>query len=189
MTTNSGGLRVVVTGGAGFIGSHLVERLLREGHRVRVLDNPATGREANLAHLRHHAGLEWERVDINEEARLSGLLADAQWVFHLAGLADIVPSIADPRAYHWVNVNGTVAMLEAARAAGASRFIYAASSSCYGLPCQLPTPETAPAQRHHSLTSRARTRPGRRVRPKPPQIAFSRGAYVQRQARRRGFSE
>ena len=147
MSMDGGGARrVVVSGGAGFIGSHLVERLLRDGYRVRVLDNLATGREANLAHLSHYPGLEWERVDISRGPRLNAMLAQADWVFHLAGLADIVPSIAHPLAYHRTNVDGTVAMLEAARAAGASRFIYAASSSCYGLPRQLPTPETAPAQ-------------------------------------------
>jgi len=144
MTTDGDGSIAVVTGGAGFIGSHLVERLLNDGWRVRVLDNLATGREENLAHLRHHSGLEWERVDISRDTRLSAMLAGARWVFHLAGLADIVPSIADPMAYHRINVDGTVAMLEAARAAGVRRLIYAASSSCYGLTRQLPTPESAP---------------------------------------------
>jgi UDP-glucose 4-epimerase len=133
-----------VTGGAGFIASHLVDRLLADGHSVRVLDNFSTGRPENLAHLARDPRLSLERVDISSEPRLPSLLAGADWVFHLAALADIVPSIERPMDYHRANVDGTVAMLEAARAAGVGRFLYAASSSCYGIPDAYPTPETAP---------------------------------------------
>lgn len=136
-------MKTVVTGGAGFIGSHLVERLLAAGHSVRVLDNFSTGRPENLAHLARDPRLAVERVDIATEPRLADLVAGTDWLFHLAALADIVPSIERPTDYHRANVDGTVAVLEAARAAGVGRFVYTASSSCYGIPDVCPTPETA----------------------------------------------
>ena|SRR5882672_8191826 len=136
-------MKTVVTGGAGFIGSHLVERLLASGHSVRVLDNFSTGRPENLAHLARDPRLAVERVDIATEPRLADLVAGTDWLFHLAALADIVPSIERPMDYHRANVEGTVAVLEAARAAGVGRFLYTASSSCYGIPDVCPTPETA----------------------------------------------
>jgi UDP-glucose 4-epimerase len=139
-------VKTVVTGGAGFIASHLVDRLIADGHSVRVLDNFSTGRPENLAHLARDPRLSLERVDISTEPRLQTLVAGADWVFHLAALADIVPSMERPMDYHRANVDGTVAMLEAARHAGVGRFLYAASSSCYGIPDAYPTPETAPAR-------------------------------------------
>jgi UDP-glucose 4-epimerase len=139
-----GGRRVVVTGGAGFIGSHLTERLLGEGCRVVVLDNLSTGRLQNLAHLHGHAGLEVHRVDVADAEAIRPLFAGAEWVFHVAALADIVPSIQRPLDYHRANVDGTAGVLEAARAAGVRRLVYTASSSCYGLPDSFPTPESAP---------------------------------------------
>ena len=135
---------IVVTGGSGFIGSHLVERLLGDGHRVTVLDNFSTGRPENLAHLRNHPELKVHEVDIVNYEAIRPLFIGVDWVFHLAALADIVPSIQQPLAYHKANVNGTIAVLEAVRFAGARRFVYAASSSCYGIPDEFPTPETAP---------------------------------------------
>jgi UDP-glucose 4-epimerase len=139
-------VKTVVTGGAGFIGSHLVDRLLADGHSVRVLDNFSTGRPENLAHLARDPRLSLERVDIASESRLESLLTGADWIFHLAALADIVPSMERPMDYHRANVAGTVAVLEAARRAGVGRFLYAASSSCYGIPDLYPTPETAPTR-------------------------------------------
>jgi UDP-glucose 4-epimerase len=139
-------VKAVVTGGAGFIGSHLVDRLLADGHAVLVLDNFSTGRPENLAHLARHPRLSLERVDIAGSERLAARLAGADWIFHLAALADIVPSMERPLDYHRANVDGTVAVLEAARAAGVGRFLYAASSSCYGIPDVYPTPETAEAR-------------------------------------------
>jgi UDP-glucose 4-epimerase len=135
--------RCVVTGGAGFIGSHLVTQLLELGHRVLVIDNHSTGRPENLAHVREHPGLEEIAVDV-ADGSLARVFGGAQWVFHLAALADIVPSIQQPRAYHRANVLGTFEVIEAARAIGVERFLYAASSSCYGIPDAYPTPETAP---------------------------------------------
>ena len=137
-------LKAVVTGGAGFIGSHLVERLLHDGHRVLVIDDLSNGRLENLAAVRENPALAFERASAADYERIKPLFAGADWVFHLAALADIVPSITDPRKYHAANVDATVAVLEASRAAEVKRFLYAASSSCYGLPDEFPTPETAP---------------------------------------------
>ena len=110
-----------------------------------MLDNLATGRLKNLAAVRGPR-LSFHRVDVSQPARLDGLFDGADWVFHLAALADIVPSIEQPLLYHRANVDGTAAVLEAARRAGVRRFLYAASSSCYGIPDVYPTPETAPAR-------------------------------------------
>lgn len=133
----------LVTGGAGFIGSHLVERLLGDGHRVTVIDNLSTGRELNLGGFRQHPNLQVHVADIVDGARMAPLFEGIDWVFHLAALADIVPSMQNPMAYHRSNVDGTASVLECARAAGVKRFLYAASSSCYGIPDVYPTPETA----------------------------------------------
>ena len=138
--------RALVTGGAGFIGSHMVERLLAEGHTVTVLDNFSTGRPQNLALLREHPGLRVHQVDVATLEPDSPFFDGIEWVFHLAALADIVPSIQLPRAYYHSNVIGTLAVLEAARRAEVRRFICTASSSCYGIPDVFPTPETAPIQ-------------------------------------------
>lgn len=134
----------LVTGGAGFIGSHLVDRLLGDGHHVMVLDNFSTGRRENLAHLENHPRLKVSDVDIAGQKSINQFFNGVHWVFHLAALADIVPSIQRPTDYFRCNVVGTEKVLEAARAAGVSQFIYAASSSCYGIPKVYPTPETAP---------------------------------------------
>ena len=142
----SQGEQCLVTGGAGFIGSHLVGRLLDLGHAVVVLDNFSTGRPENLQQFAHHPGLAVHRQDIADSDAIRPFFEGAQWVFHLAALADIVPSIRKPLDYHRANVDGTMAVLEASRAAGVARFLYAASSSCYGIPDAFPTPETAPAR-------------------------------------------
>jgi len=142
--TGRGRRVAVVTGGAGFIGSHLVERLLAEGFAVRVIDNLATGRLANLEHLASEPGLDVVEADVADHERIRPVFAGADRVFHLAALADIVPSIQKPLDYHHANVDGTVSVLEEARLAGVGRLVYTASSSCYGLAEQVPTPETAP---------------------------------------------
>lgn len=138
--------KVVVTGGAGFIGSHTVDRLLELGHEVVVIDNYSTGRPENLAHLKGHAGLRVIQADIanpEDQKKFEGAFKGAQWVIHLAALADIVPSIERPTEYYEANASGTVAVLELARKEGVKRFVYSASSSCYGLANEFPTPETA----------------------------------------------
>ena len=139
-------MRALVTGGAGFIGSHLAERLLAEGHQVAVLDNLSAGRLKNLSHLHDRKGLSVHRADGADLDSIRPLFEGVDWVFHLAALADIVPSIVSPLAYHRANVGGTASVLEASRGAKVRRFIYAASSSCYGLPKIFPTPETAEIQ-------------------------------------------
>jgi UDP-glucose 4-epimerase len=137
-------MRALVTGGAGFIGSHVVDRLLDDGHAVRVLDNFSTGRPENLAHRRGHPQLEVRQGDAAEARAIRAAMDGVDWVFHLAALADIVPSIQRPLDYYQANVNGTVSVLEAARAAKVARLVYTASSSCYGIPDAFPTPESAP---------------------------------------------
>jgi UDP-glucose 4-epimerase len=133
----------VVTGGAGFIGSHLVERLLADGHSVTVLDNLSTGRMENLAPVARHPRLTVHRVDVSDGSAIAPFFSSVDWVFHLAALADIVPSMQRPLDYHRANVDGTAGVVEASRLAGVRRFVYAASSSCYGVPDRTPTPETA----------------------------------------------
>ena len=136
--------RDVVTGGAGFIGSHLVDRLLTEGHDVTVLDNLAVGREQNLAGALGTGHCGFHRVDIREPLELAPFFEDIDTVYHLAALADIVPSIEKPAEYFTTNVDGTFNVVEAARKSGVRKLIYAASSSCYGIPDAYPTPEDAP---------------------------------------------
>jgi UDP-glucose 4-epimerase len=139
-------MRCLVTGGLGFIGSHLVDRLLADGHDVRVLDNLATGRVENLAHHRGDARLEVRIGDVADHATAAEACEGVDRVFHLAALADIVPSVQRPLEYHRANVDGTASVLEASRKAGVKKLVYVASSSCYGLPDTFPTPETAPAR-------------------------------------------
>ena len=134
----------LVTGGAGFIGSHLVDRLLDDGHEVIVLDNFVTGRRENLAQHQGETRLRIHQVDIAELELIQPYFKEVEWVFHIAALADIVPSIQQPLRYHRANVNGTITVLEAARSSEVKRLVYAASSSCYGIPDEYPTPETAP---------------------------------------------
>jgi UDP-glucose 4-epimerase len=135
----------VVTGGGGFIGSHLVDRLIAGGRSVRVLDSFVVGRRSNLRQHEDNPQLAIVEGDVADKATVMRACADAERVFHLAARADIVPSIQEPEAYYRANVDGTFNVLEAARAHGAKRFVYVASSSCYGIPEQYPTPETAPA--------------------------------------------
>jgi UDP-glucose 4-epimerase len=138
----------VVTGGAGFIGSHMVDLLLARGYRVRVIDNLAGGREANLAHHSNESRLSFERMDIRRLSPGEQSFQDVELVFHFAGIGDIVPSIERPSEYMDVNVQGTVNVLECARGANAKKFVYAASSSCYGL-AAIPTCEDHPIAPQH----------------------------------------
>jgi UDP-glucose 4-epimerase len=146
-------MRALVTGGAGFIGSHLVELLLKNGHEVIVLDNLVGGR---LRNLEQHPQLKFFQLDIRDKESISFLFKGVDWVFHLAALADIVPSIEMPEEYFKVNVDGTFNVLECSRANQIKRFIYAASSSCYGIPEVFPTPESAKIepQYPYALTKR-----------------------------------
>jgi UDP-glucose 4-epimerase len=130
---SSASVTAVVTGGAGFIGSHMVDLLLARGFRVRVIDNLVGGREANLARHASNRDFAFEQSDIRDHRPGSALFREADYVFHFAGIGDIVPSIENPDAYMSTNVQGTVQMLECARHASVRKFVYAASSSCYGL--------------------------------------------------------
>jgi len=135
--------RCLVTGAAGFIGSHLSELLLEQGHAVTGVDNLATGRKRNVEHLAGNPRFTFVETDICNPEKMAAAMQGVDWAFHLAGLADIVPSIQQPLLYHRANVDGTAIVLEAARHAGVKRFLYAASSSCYGADPATPTPESA----------------------------------------------
>ncbi len=134
----------LVTGGAGFIGSHLVEKLISLGHEVIILDDFSTGREQNLVEIEDHSRLRVCKVDVCDEMAIQPHFLGVDWVFHLAALADIVPSIQEPLTYLRAGVGGTQAVLEASRLANVKRLVYAASSSCYGIPDLYPTPESSP---------------------------------------------
>ncbi|MBB6252287.1 NAD-dependent epimerase/dehydratase family protein [Nitrospirillum iridis] len=133
----------VVTGGAGFIGSHLIDALLAAGRQVVAVDNLAVGRLANLAQHRENPALRFVEGDVADRALMRDVIKGASRVFHLAAMADIVPSVQNPATYYDANVNGCFAVAEAARAAGVRRVMYAASSSCYGIPAHYPTGEDA----------------------------------------------
>ncbi len=130
----------IVTGGAGFIGSHMVDILLARGYRVRVVDNLVGGRETNLDNHFGNSDLALEKMDIRELQPDSTVFSDAKYIFHFAGIGDIVPSIEKPIEYMSVNVQGTVNVIECARHARVKKLVYAASSSCYGL-ADTPTTE------------------------------------------------
>ncbi len=134
----------VVTGGAGFIGSHAVDALLARGFSVRVVDDLRGGRLANLAHVLDGGRVEFHEVDICDLPPDSGIFAGADLVLHFAGIGDIVPSVERPADYMQTNVMGTVRVLEAARHAQVRRLVYSASSSCYGADPPVPTDEDCP---------------------------------------------
>ncbi len=139
----------IVTGGAGFIGSHMVDLCLAQGFRVHVIDNLISGRLANLAHHSTNPDLIVAERDIRSLVAGDALFADAANIFHFAGIGDLVPSMERPLDYMSVNVQGTAAILECARHATTIRkFVYAASSSCYGL-ASVPTTETHPILCEH----------------------------------------
>ncbi len=139
----------VVTGGAGFIGSHMVDLCVEQGWRVHVIDNLVGGRVQNLAHHRNNPDVVVEERDIRSYAASDPFFADAGYVFHFAGIGDLVPSMEAPIEYMSVNAMGTMTMLECARHAGTvAKFVYAASSSCYGL-ADVPTTETHPIRPEH----------------------------------------
>ena len=147
-------MKAIVTGGAGFIGSHVVDTLLKENIDVTVLDNFSTGRPENLKHVQGR--VELVECDLSEKSEWIHHFSGVDWVIHLAALADIVPSIQQPEAYFSANVNGTFNVLQAAKTAGVKRFIYVASSSCYGIPDKYPTSENAEIrpQYPYALTKR-----------------------------------
>ncbi len=132
----------VVTGGAGFIGSHIAARLVRDGHRVRVVDDLATGHAENLAEVR--ADVELLEGSVCDGALLRRAFEGAEAVFHQAALASVPRSVADPIATDRANVEGTLQVLEAARQCGVPRVVSASSSSVYGDTPTLPKREDMP---------------------------------------------
>ena len=143
--------RFVITGGAGFIGSNLVDHLIRIGHNVIVLDNFVSGKKENLSH--HKKNVKIIKVDISKSKNLEKFFKGADYVFHLAGLAEIIPSIKNPGKYFINNVVGTLNVLEAAKKVRIKKLIYAASSSCYGTPKKFPTSEIDKIDTQHPSES------------------------------------
>ena len=132
----------LVTGGAGFIGSHMIKLLGEKGHEVRVLDNLSTGKTSNLP-------FPFTQRDINKIDIKDPIFDGVDYFFHFAGIPSIRPSLVDPEPYMQTNVLGTSRMLEAARHAKVKKFVYAASSACYGEADIHPTPETAEIKLQH----------------------------------------
>jgi len=136
----------LVTGGAGFIGSHLVDALIAKGGNVRVIDSFVVGGMRNLTQHEGNPALQVVQADISDKSAVYDCFEGVDRVFHLAAMADIVPSIEDPEVYFRTNVDGTFNIVQASVAHNVKRLVYVASSSCYGIPDIFPTPETAPMQ-------------------------------------------
>ena len=134
--------KAIVTGGAGFIGSHMVELLLQEGFEVVVLDDLSNGQLDNVELFKDNSNYKFYQVDLAQPFD-DAVFAGVMYVFHMAALADIVPSIEEPVKYHTANVTGTIRVLEASRKYGVKKLVYSASSSCYGIPDSYPTAENA----------------------------------------------
>jgi nucleoside-diphosphate-sugar epimerase len=137
-------MRVLVTGGAGFIGSHIVEELLRKGTSVRVLDNFSTGKRENLAAL--HGDLEILEGDLRDAECIKAATREVDLVFHLAAFISVPQSMQVPQECFDTNVNGTVKLLEAARCAGVRKLVLSSSTAVYGNPAKFPTDEETPLQ-------------------------------------------
>ncbi|MFA5159417.1 MAG: SDR family oxidoreductase [Candidatus Omnitrophota bacterium] len=129
----------LVTGGAGFIGSNLVDGLLSQDFRVRVLDNLSTGKRENLVHA--CSRIEFVRGDIRSDKSIQKALKGVSYVFHMAAIASVPQSVARPIETHEVNVTGTLKLLEASRKAGVKRFVFTSSSSVYGGTDKFPSSE------------------------------------------------
>ena len=131
--------KYIITGGAGFIGSHIVERLLKLKKKIVVLDNLSTGRIENIKKFKKK--IKFIKCDLSKKGKWMNEFKGRCYVFHLAALADIVPSIENPARYYNSNVTGTFNVLEACRNAKIIKLVYSASSSCYGVPKKFPTNE------------------------------------------------
>lgn len=146
--------RFIVTGGAGFIGSHLVDKLLDKGHKVTVIDNLSNGRMSNL-----HKSIDkikFVKQNIQNSKKIDKYFKNVDYVFHLAALADIVPSIQNPKEYFDSNVDGTLSVLRCCLNHKIKKIIYAASASCYGISKEIPTSEKSKIspQYPYALTKR-----------------------------------
>ena len=146
-------MKYLITGGAGFIGSHLVEELIKRKNEVVVIDNSSTGRKTNLDSIKSKK-LKIIKSDISKYIKIEKHFKNVDKVFHLAALADIVPSIEDPYSYFDSNVLGTLNVLRASLKYRIKKLVYSASSSCYGIPENYPTNEhsTIKPQYPYALT-------------------------------------
>jgi UDP-glucose 4-epimerase len=144
----------IVTGGAGFIGSHLVDKLIKLKHKVIVLDNLSTGRIENIRH--NFNKIKFVKCDLSKISKWKTYFKKADYVFHLAALADLVPSINNPTKYFNSNVVGTLNVLKLSKYYKIKKLVYAASSSCYGIPKTYPTDENENIDTKHpyALTKR-----------------------------------
>jgi UDP-glucuronate 4-epimerase len=147
-------MHILVTGGAGFIGSHLVEKLLHENHQVTVIDNfdpfyPREIKQKNLDAVRHFKKFDFHEIDIQDRFALEVLFGNTRFDFivHLAAKAGVRPSIADPQGYYRTNVEGTINLLECCRKSGVNKFILASTSSIYGNTNKVPFCEDDPVDR------------------------------------------
>lgn len=136
---------VLITGGAGFIGSHTVDLFLSKGYYVKCIDNLSGGNLNNLSHLNNEKNFFFERGDILNLEKHKNFLKDCEYVIHFAGIGDIVPSIEDPKKYIENNSNGTLNLINSLNINKIKKFVYAASSSCYGI-AKTPTSESASIQ-------------------------------------------
>ncbi len=134
-------MKAIITGGAGFIGSHLVDLLVQKKYEVIVIDNFSTGRDSNLLHLKKKITI--KKANISRIGNWKSLFLGVDVVFHLAAQADIVPSIKKPKSYFNSNVAGTINILDLCVKNNVKKIVYAASSSCYGIPKYYPTKETS----------------------------------------------
>lgn len=132
--------KVLVTGGAGFIGSNLVDKLIERGDKVVIIDNLSTGKKENI-----NPQADFHELDILDLEKIKSLFTGIDYVFHLAAFARVQPSIEDPITANNINLNGTLNVLEAARQAKVKKLVYSASSSAYGNQCQMPLKENMPA--------------------------------------------
>ena len=132
-------MKIVITGGAGFIGSHLAEFLIKKKHQIVIIDNLSTGRIENIKNFKNK--VKFVNADISKKGRWMQNFKNTQAVFHFAALADIVPSIKDPYTYFQSNVVGTENVANSCVINNVKKIIYAASSSCYGIPKNYPTSE------------------------------------------------
>jgi nucleoside-diphosphate-sugar epimerase len=137
-------MHILVTGGAGFIGSHLVRRLVEQGHSVRVLDSLVSGHAHNLDSVA--GAIDMRVADLQDADAVREAVVGVDYVFHLAALISVVQSVEQPLLTHAINVNGTLGLMEAARAAGVKRLVQVSSAAVYGDPAQVPTPEETPPE-------------------------------------------
>ncbi len=133
--------KVIITGGAGFIGSNTCDFFLKKKYKIIVIDNLSNGRLENLKHIKKK--IKFVKADISKKGNWQKLFKNVDYVVHLAALADIVPSIEHPERYLLSNLNGTFNVLESAKKYKIKKFIYSASSSCYGIPNKYPTKENS----------------------------------------------